>query len=73
MKENRFYFLYLIFDSGTYAYAGEISNIFWRATKHKDKCSAGAVIYLQEYQDKEEVLRLEKHFIHILKPKLNNR
>ncbi|WP_460881160.1 GIY-YIG nuclease family protein [Pontibacter rugosus] len=73
MKENRSYFLYLIFDSETCVYVGETSNIFWRVVKHKDKCSDGAAIYLQEYQDKEEVLKLEKHYIRILKPKFNSR
>ncbi len=73
MKENRSYFLYLIFDSGTCVYVGETSNIFWRVIKHKDKCSEGAVIYLQEYPDKEDVLKLEKHYIRMLKPKFNNR
>ncbi|MFT2011458.1 GIY-YIG nuclease family protein [Pontibacter sp. 13R65] len=73
IRENKMYFLYLIFDSGTCVYVGETSNIFWRIIKHKDKCSAESVIYLQEYQDKEEVLRLEKHYIRKLKPKFNNR
>ncbi|WP_162055938.1 GIY-YIG nuclease family protein [Pontibacter pamirensis] len=73
VKENRSYFLYLIFDSGTCVYVGETSNIFWRVIKHKDKCSEGAVIYLQEYPDKEDVLKLEKHYIRMLKPKFNNR
>ncbi|MCC9138799.1 hypothetical protein LN995_20445 [Pontibacter silvestris] len=49
------------------------SNIFWRVIKHKDKCSADSVIYFQEYQDKEEVLKLEKYYIRMLKPKFNSR
>ena len=73
VKANRSYFLYLIFDMGTCVYVGETSNIFWRIVKHKDKCSDEAVIYLHEYPDKEQVLRLEKHYIRILKPMFNSR
>jgi predicted GIY-YIG superfamily endonuclease len=73
VRDNDSYFLYLIFDAGTCVYVGETSNIFWRIVKHKDKCSAEAVIYLREYPDKEQVLRLEKHYIRMLKPKFNNR
>ncbi|WP_162055974.1 GIY-YIG nuclease family protein [Pontibacter pamirensis] len=73
VRDNKSYFLYLIFDSGTCVYVGETSNIFWRVIKHKDKCADGSMIYLQEYQDKEEVLKLEKHYIRMLKPKFNNR
>ena len=73
VRDNDSYFLYLIFDAGTCVYVGETSNIFWRIVKHKDKCSDGTVIYLQEYPDKEQVLRLEKHYIRMLKPIFNNR
>jgi predicted GIY-YIG superfamily endonuclease len=73
VRDNDTYFLYLIFDAGTCVYVGETSNIFWRIIKHRDKCSEGTVIYLQEYPDKEQVLRLEKHYIRTLKPIFNNR
>jgi predicted GIY-YIG superfamily endonuclease len=73
VRDNQSYFLYLIFDAGTCVYVGETSNIFWRIIKHKDKCSDESVIYLQEYPNKEEVLRLEKHHIRVLKPKFNSR
>ncbi|WP_229972911.1 GIY-YIG nuclease family protein [Pontibacter harenae] len=73
VKNNSSYFLYFIFDSGECVYVGETSNIFWRVVKHKDKCTEEAVIYLREYQDKQEVLKLEKHYIRVLKPKFNNR
>ena len=73
VRDNQSYFLYLIFTSGSCVYVGETSSIFWRIIKHKDKCSAESVIYLQEYQDKEEVLKLEKHYIRMLKPKFNSR
>ena len=73
VRDNDSYFLYLIFEAGTCVYVGETSNIFWRIVKHRDKCSEGTVIYLQEYPDKEQVLRLEKHCIRMLKPTFNNR
>ncbi|MFD3003642.1 GIY-YIG nuclease family protein [Pontibacter toksunensis] len=73
IRDNNSYFLYLIFEADTCVYVGETSNIFWRIIKHKDKCSDEAVIYFQEYSDKEEVLRLEKHYIRMLKPKFNSR
>lgn len=73
VRDNQSYFLYLIFDADTCVYVGETSNIFWRIIKHKDKCSSGSVIYLQEHPEKEEVLKLEKHYIRMLKPKFNSR
>ncbi|WP_347160354.1 GIY-YIG nuclease family protein [Pontibacter chitinilyticus] len=73
VRDNSTYFLYFIFDGGECVYVGETSNIFWRVVKHKDKCSPEAVICLQEYPDKQEVLKLEKHFIRVLKPKFNSR
>ncbi|MCC9167977.1 GIY-YIG nuclease family protein [Pontibacter harenae] len=73
VKNNRSYFLYFIFECGECIYVGETSNIFWRMVKHKGKCSDTTVIYLEEYQDKQEVLKLEKHYIRTLKPKFNNR
>jgi len=73
VRNNNSFFLYLIFDAGSCVYVGETSNIFWRIIKHKDKCPDGAVIYFQEYPDKEQVLRLEKHYIRMLKPIFNNR
>ena len=73
VRDNNSYFLYLIFDAGTCVYVGETSNIFWRIIKHKDKSSTESLIYLQEYPGKEQVLRLEKHYIRMLKPKFNNR
>ena len=73
VRDNDSYFLYLIFEAGTCVYVGETSNIFWRIVKHKDKCSDAALIYFQEYPDKEQVLRLEKHYIRMLKPIFNNR
>lgn len=73
VRDNDTYFLYLIFDVGTCVYVGETSNIFWRIVKHRDKCSEGTEIYLQEYPDKQQVLRLEKHYIRMLKPIFNNR
>ncbi|WP_347160468.1 GIY-YIG nuclease family protein [Pontibacter chitinilyticus] len=73
IRDNQSYFLYLIFDDDTCVYVGETSNIFWRIIKHKDKCSAASVIYLQEHPDKEEALKLEKHYIRMLKPKFNSR
>ncbi|MCC9168918.1 GIY-YIG nuclease family protein [Pontibacter harenae] len=73
VKNNGSYFLYLIFGANICVYVGETSNIFWRIIKHKDKCSDDALIYLQEHQDKEEVLRFEKHYIQMLKPKFNSR
>ncbi|WP_183906777.1 GIY-YIG nuclease family protein [Rufibacter immobilis] len=72
-KNNNSFFLYLIYTAGTCVYVGETSNIFWRVTKHKAKCTAGSVIYLREYPEKETVLRLEKHYIRMLKPKFNSR
>ncbi|MCC9167896.1 GIY-YIG nuclease family protein [Pontibacter harenae] len=73
VKNNRSYFLYFIFESGECVYVGETSNIFWRMVKHKGKCSEQSVICLKEYHDKQEVLKLEKHYIRTLKPKFNNR
>ncbi|MFB9865684.1 GIY-YIG nuclease family protein [Rufibacter immobilis] len=73
VKDNKSYFLYLIFTAGACVYVGETCNIFWRVIKHKSKCAQDSVIYLQEYSDKERVLKLEKHYIRILKPMFNNR
>jgi predicted GIY-YIG superfamily endonuclease len=73
VRDNSTYFLYFIFEGGDCIYVGETSNIFWRMAKHRDKCTDTSLIYLQEYKSKEEVLRLEKHFIRMLKPKFNNR
>lgn len=73
VRDNDSYFLYLIFEADTCVYVGETSNIFWRIVKHRDKCSDAALIYFQEYPDKEQVLRLEKHYIRTLKPIFNNR
>jgi predicted GIY-YIG superfamily endonuclease len=73
VRDNKSYFLYLIFTSGSCVYVGETSNIFWRIVKHRDKCVEETVIYLREYSDKETVLKLEKHYIRILKPMFNNR
>lgn len=73
VRNNNSYFLYLIFDADTCVYVGVTSNIFWRFIKHRDNCSDGAVIFLQEYPDKEQVLRLEKHYIRMLKPMFNSR
>ncbi|WP_210466868.1 GIY-YIG nuclease family protein [Rufibacter roseolus] len=73
IRDNKTYFLYLIFNSGSCVYVGETSNIFWRIVKHRDKCAEESVIYLREYPDKEMVLKLEKHYIRILKPMFNNR
>ncbi|KAA3435916.1 GIY-YIG nuclease family protein [Rufibacter hautae] len=73
IRDNNSYFLYLIFTAGACVYVGETSNIFWRIVKHKDKCGSDSVIYMQEHPDKEAVLRLEKHYIRVLKPKFNSR
>lgn len=73
IRNNASYFLYLIFDDTNFVYVGETSNIFWRMVKHKAKCTEDSMIYLQEYNDKEQVLRLERHYIRVLKPKFNNR
>jgi predicted GIY-YIG superfamily endonuclease len=73
VRDNSTYFLYFIFEGGDCIYVGETSNIFWRMAKHRAKCTDTSLIYLQEYKSKEEVLRLEKHFIRMLKPKFNNR
>lgn len=72
-RDNCSYFLYFIFNSEKCVYIGETSNIFWRIVKHKAKCGEDAVIYLKEYEDKEMVLKLEKHFIRKLKPMFNTR
>ncbi|MDX5422291.1 MAG: GIY-YIG nuclease family protein [Hymenobacteraceae bacterium] len=73
VRDNTTYFLYFIFDAGHCVYVGETSNIFWRMVKHRAKCTEESVVYLQEFADKEQVLRLERHFIRRLKPKFNNR
>ncbi|MBJ6120084.1 GIY-YIG nuclease family protein [Pontibacter sp. BT310] len=73
VRDNNTYFLYLIFEGDDCVYVGETSNIFWRMAKHKAKCSDNSQVILREYMSKEEVLRLEKHFIRMLKPKFNNR
>ncbi|GHA81150.1 GIY-YIG nuclease family protein [Pontibacter akesuensis] len=73
VRDNTSYFLYFIVEGGVCVYVGETSNIFWRMAKHKAKCTEASRIYLQEYGDKEQVLRLERHYIRTLKPKYNNR
>jgi hypothetical protein len=73
VRDNQTYFLCLILHRRSCLYVGETSNIFWRIAKLQDKCSEESVIYLQEYSDKETVLKLEKHYIRILKPMFNNR
>lgn len=73
VRENTSYFLYFIMDAGVCVYVGETRNIFWRMAKHKAKCTEISQIYLQEYENREQVLRLERHYIQTLKPKFNNR
>ncbi|WP_169788223.1 GIY-YIG nuclease family protein [Rufibacter tibetensis] len=73
VRDNQSYFLYLIFTAGACVYVGETSNIFWRIVKHRDKCADDSIIYLQEYPDKDVVLKLEKHYIRVLKPMFNSR
>ena len=73
VRDNTSYFLYFIMEAGVCVYVGETSNIFWRMAKHKAKCTGTSLIYLQEYENKEQVLRLERHYIRMLKPKFNNR
>lgn len=73
VRDNTSYFLYFIYEGASCVYVGETSNIFWRMAKHKAKCTDHSVIYLQEFPDKEQVLRLERHYIRVLKPKFNNR
>ncbi|WP_276499879.1 GIY-YIG nuclease family protein [Pontibacter litorisediminis] len=73
VRDNTSYFLYFIMEAGVCVYVGETSNIFWRMAKHKAKCTEASQIYLQEYENKEQVLRLERHYIQTLKPKFNNR
>ncbi len=73
IKENKSYFLYLIFNAEVCVYVGETSNLFWRLIKHKAKCSQESVIYLKEYADKATVLQQEKHYIRMLKPIFNIR